>query len=380
MSLACLFGPFDANLAAGARLHFKTPRIKLRMPQKTKLQILGEVVTDYSSARHEAQILPKNHQRFSWHANFKRLSPASWANPANIPYVAATGLVDAYSQLPRRPDLAFNSLWAATNSSYNDLYLSSNLSHGAALTDSKSIDFSLQRISQQLHRNIPISGTESGFTESISIFDLIKEYVRIAPDKNFNFVAQYVLKGIAVEHHNAQQATQATKIREILISSAYLTFKKKFPSIHRKIKNSTGLKFSALCSISESRCRTDVDFGIQKTAGEQARKLVHATGKMFRQEAIAANVSTSSTQGSFDDKKHWLSFLVLPLLYATRNTAAHGNAASRLNSIFANGESISSSTWTFLFCYLYFTLILLCQSNVALSDLEPLYENTKLSM
>ena len=350
------------------------------MPQKTKLQILGEIVTDYIPARHEAQMLPKSHQRFSWHANFKRLSPASWANPANIPYVAATGLIDAYSQLPRRPDLAFNSLWSATNSSYNDLYLSSHLSHGAALTDSKSIDYSLQRIAQQLHQQLSITGAANGSIQRISIFDLLKKYIQIAPDKNFNFVAQYVLRGIAVERHNAQQATPATKVREILISPAYLTFKKRFPAIHNKISNSTGLKFSALCSISESLCRTDIDFGIQQSASDQARKLVHATGKIFRQEAIAANVTTSSTQGSFDDQKHWLSFLVLTLLYATRNTAAHGNAASRLNSIFANGDSISSSTWTFLFCYLYFSLLLLCQSNIAISDLEPLFENTKLNI
>lgn len=348
------------------------------MPQKTKLQILGEIVTGYTHARHEAQMLNKNHQRFSWHDDFKRLSPASWANTANIPYVAATGLLDAYSQLPYRPDLAFNSLWSATNSSYNDLYLSSHLSHGGALSDSKSIDYSLQRISQQLQKNVPIPVALSGITQSISILDLFKEYIKIAPDKNFNFVAQYVLRGIAADFHNSQQLTPATKIREILISSAYLTFKRKFKEIHNKIANSTGIKFSALCSISESSCRTDIDFGIKPIDGEKARKLVHATGNILRQEAIAAKLKTSSTQGSFDDHKHWLSFLVIPLLYATRNTAAHGNAASRLNSIFANGESISSSTWTFLFCYLYFSLILLCQSNININDLEPLYENTKL--
>ena len=350
------------------------------MPQKTRLQILGEIVTDYTPARHEAQMLPKNHQRFLWYANFKRLRPASWANPENIPYVAATGLIDAYSQLPRRPDLAFNSLWSATNSSYNDLYLASHLSHGAALTDTKSIEYSLERISHQLHKSISISGVVSGGLSSISIRDLLTEYINIAPDKNFNFVAQYVLRGIAVESHNMRQAATTTKIREILIPSAYLTFKKRFPKIHNKISNSTGLKFSNLCTISETPCRTDVDFGIQQANSEQARRLVHATGKILRQEAIAANVTKSSTQIGFDDHKHWLSFLILPLLYATRNTAAHGNAASRLNSIFTNGNSISSSTWIFLFCYIYFSLILLCQSKITINDLEPLYENTRINI
>lgn len=185
---------------------------------------------------------------------------------------------------------------------------------------------------------------------------------------------------MAIEQHNSQQHTPATKIREILISSAYSTFKRKFPDIHKKIQNSTGSKFFALCSISETSCRTDVDFGIPAAASQQARKLVHATGTIFRQEALAANVTVGSAQGSFDDFRHWLSFLILPLLYATRNTAAHGNAASRMNSIFANADSISSSSWTFLFCYLYFSLILLCQSKISISDLGPLYENTKLKM
>lgn len=358
----------------------KTQQKKPPAPQEIKLRILGEIVTEYTRAKHEGQMLPKNHQRFLWHSSFKPLNPASWANPEKIPYVAATGLIDAYFQLPHRPDLAFNSLWSATNSLYNDLYLSSHLTHGAALTDSKSIDYSLERIAQQLHKNVPASTTASGGIDGISILNLLKEYVRIAPDKNFNFVAQTVLRGMAVEHHNAQQATPTARVREILISSSYLTFKKKFPVIHGKIWDSTGKKFAALCTIKETPCRTDVNLGVQSTATDQTRKLVHATGKILRAEAIEARIATNSAQGSFDSDRHWLSFLILPLLYATRNTAAHGNAASRINSIFANGDSISSATWTFLFCYLYFALILLCQGSIANNDLAPLYENTKLSI
>ncbi len=350
------------------------------MPQKTKLEILAEIVSNYSASKHEAQLLPKGHKRYSWHTSFKYLNPASWANPSDIPYVAATGLIDAYSQLPQRPDLAFNSLWSATNSSYNDLYLSSHLSHGARLTDSKSIEYSLQRISQQLHQQITIPHAAGNATSSITIIDLIKDYIKIAPDKNFNFVAQYVLRGIAVERHNAQQNTPASKIREILIPSAYSTFKSKFSYIYDMINNSSGAKFSALCVISESSCRTDINFGIQKSASDQVRQLVHATGKILRKEAISCSVTTNATQGSFDSLQHWLSFLIRPLLYASRNTAAHGNAASRLNSIFANAESTKSASWTFLFCYLYFSLILLCQAKVSISDLLPLYENSKLAL
>lgn len=350
------------------------------MPQKSKLETLAEIVTNYSASKHEAQLLPRGHKRYSWHTSFKYLNPASWASPSDIPYVAATALIDAYSQLPQRPDLAFNSLWSATNSSYNDLYLSSHLSHGTRLTDTKSIEHSLQKIAQQLNQHITIPHTGGNAASSITIIDLIKNYIRIAPDKNFNFVAQYVLRGIAVERHNAQQNTAAGKIREILIPSAYSTFKSNFNCIYDIINNSTGAKFSALCAISESSCRTDINFGIQTSASNQARQLVHATGKILRKEATSCTVKTNTTQGSFDSLEHWLSFLIRPLLYASRNTAAHGNAASRLNSIFANAESTKSASWTFLFCYLYFSLILLCQGKISASDLLPLYENSTIAL
>lgn len=351
------------------------------MPQKTKLQILGEIVVNYDRRKHEAQLLPDNHSRYTWYTNFRRLNPAAWTNPESIPYVAATGLIDAYSQLPKRPDLAFNSLWSATNSSYNDFYLSNHLGQGAKLSDSKSIEFSLDRIAQQLHQQIPLlSVSEAG--NSISISDLIKEYIKIAPDKNFNFVAQFVLRGIAVDNHNNPPlpAIQDKKIRDVLIPSSYTTFKKKFPAIHERIKNSTGTVYSSLCTISESTCRTDINFGIQQQSKERIRKLVHATGLILREEALGYPLSSSPQLVGFVSSEDWLAFLIFPLLYATRNTAAHGNAASRLNSIFANGDSVTSASWTFLFCYLYFSLILMCQSKITLSDLEPLYYNSRLSL
>lgn len=318
--------------------------------------------------------------RYLWYNKFKRLNPAPWKTPENIPYVAATGLIDSYSQLPLRPDLAFNSLWSATNSLYNDLYLANHTTPGAALTDSKSIQYSLSEIAKHLGDRIPIQAPDIHSTNFISIEDLLKKYIQMAPDKNFHFVAQYVLRGIAVEFHNKRQTSSSTKIRSILIPSSYLSFKKRFPVIHNTIANSTGLKFSALCSVAESKCKTDIDYGINKSHGEKTRKLVHATSIILRQEALSAQIGIAPTTGSFDNKEHWLSFLILPLLYATRNSAAHGNAASRLNSVFANSESIQSSSWTFLFGYAYMSLVLLCQGSILSNDLTPLWENSNLSI
>lgn len=339
-----------------------------------KLSELKNLVINYSTQKHKTLLLPLDHDRHTWHKDFKYINPASWSNPQQIPYVAATALVDAYSQLPSRPDLAFNSLWSASNNSYNDLFLSNHSSPGSSISDSKSIEYSVQRISQQLHQHIPLNNGQL----SLSIIDTIKEYIKQAPDKNLNFVASYILKGISVESHNADPNNSQNKVREILIPSSYKTLKKKFPTLHNKIATSTGKKYSAICAISETTCKTDIDFGIPKIKGPDARKLVHATGKIIRQEVLQFNSASASTGSVFDDEKHWLSFLILSFLYATRNTAAHGNAATRLNSIFSNGESVTSSSWTFLFGYCYLSLILLCQKKIFAPDLPPIYYNSQI--
>lgn len=343
----------------------------------SKLATLKEIVTNYTSQKHKSFFLPPDHNRYLWHSSFAHINPVSWSNAQKIPYVAATGLVDAYSLLPNRPDLAFNSLWSASNSLYNDLYVSNHLNSGSAMSDSKSIDFSIQRISQLIHQKIPtIKHTQS--YHFISIFETIKEYIRQAPDKNFNFIASYILKGIAVESHNKNNPSNT--VREILIPSSYKTLKKKFPTLYSKILTSTGAKYFALCTISETACNTDIDFGVPSSKGLEARNLVHATGKIIRQEVLQFNPAPTHANCIFDNEKHWLSFLILSLLYATRNNAAHGNAATRLNSIFANGDSITSTSWTFLFGYCYFSLILLSSGKLAVTDLTPIYQNSQIPL
>lgn len=345
-------------------------KVALQPIVNPRLKILKNLVTNYVLRTHKAQFLPAGHDRYSWHKKFQYLQPAAWTNVQNMPYVTATNLVDAYSHLPSRPDLAFNALWSAINTSYNDLFLSSHLTHGAVLTDSKSIEYSVLRISQKLQHQIAIGAS------SVTIDELIRAYLDQAPDRNFNFVASFVLKGIAVELHNAAQTQQATKVREVLVPPAYFSFKKNFPALYSQIKNSSGAKYALLCTIVEATSRTDVEFGIKKSSEHKARALVHVTGKLLRQAVLSYNGTPSS--GTFDNEKHWLSFLILTLLYATRNTAAHGNSAVRLNSIFSSADSVTASSWTFLFGYCYLSLILLCQGNVALTDLPPIYENSKI--
>ncbi|HCQ2389411.1 TPA: hypothetical protein OHN42_004796, partial [Escherichia coli] len=73
-----------------------------------------------------------------------------------------------------------------------------------------------------------------------------------------------------------------------------------------------------------------------------------------------------------------LEFLIFNLLYASRNNNIHGNVASRINSIFANKDTITAATWNFLFGYFYLSLLLLCLNSINVDDLDVHLFNVEL--
>ncbi|QIB07981.1 hypothetical protein GZ982_25715 [Pseudomonas fluorescens] len=74
-----------------------------------------------------------------------------------------------------------------------------------------------------------------------------------------------------------------------------------------------------------------------------------------------------------------LEFLVFGILYAARNNNAHGNVASRVNSIFSDNRSIVAATWIFLFGYFYLSLILVSLRAIDMDDLHIHALNVSLS-
>ena len=168
------------------------------------------------------------------------------------------------------------------------------------------------------------------------------------------------------------------EIRKILIPSTYNTFKSRFSNIHGKIEQSTGLKYFKLCNVKETTDKTDINYGISPNDSKAARALIHATGEEIKKAVTSFPATTSSFGPVFGSDKEWLTFLIFAFLYASRNTAVHGNAASRLNSLFANAETLTASTWNFLFGYLYLSLIMYCQGKIDLDDLAPHSANSRL--
>ncbi|MCK8665150.1 hypothetical protein M1M11_09675 [Pseudomonas azerbaijanoccidens] len=340
-----------------------------------QLTQLYELVTNYSLSKHLEKQLNVDHNSFKWFEKFKLLDSKTWKTaPEKIPYIAATTLIDSYSCLPKRPDMAFTYLWTAVNSCYNDLFLKTNTT-SAKLTDTGSISNSINIISTHLQTKIP--NTQSAASQTID--ETIVDFAKRIPDKTLHFVATYLLKGIAIESHNKTcSSNSAQKIRDIHISSTYSSFKKRFGAIHNYVEWMFGQKYSAICSISEASGKTDVDFGISTKDKIKSRDIIHALGKELQKIIIERpnlsqyndkGIKTSDAQ-SIGTEAQRLELLVFGILYASRNNNAHGNVASRINSIYANAESIKSATWVYLFSYFYLSLLLYCLNSILIDDLE----------
>jgi len=359
------------------------------MKQTTKTQrlvALHTLVTAYTREAHEKNLLPSDHAALAWFTRFNYLNPVSWAlDPHKIPYIAATALIDSYSCLPRRPDMAFTYLWTATNSCYNDLYMKSS-GNAESLGDSKAIEKSLAEINKFMQANIALPPDASLTAASSTPADITLDFIGRLPDKTLHFVASYILKGMAIEIHNELAKTKAAnEIRKIHISSSYKTFRNKFPVMFNHFYWTFGQAYSALCTLSETPDKTDVSYGI--TDSEKSRKITHALGKEIKKILVRIPVidqfddlgKPKMQAPSLSGESQRLEFLVFGILYAARNNNAHGNVASRVNSIFSDDRSIVAATWIFLFGYFYLSLILVSLRAIDIDDLHIHALNVSLS-
>ncbi|MCH5652215.1 hypothetical protein [Pseudomonas syringae] len=352
--------------------------------QDQRLADLYKLVTNYTSEEHDKILPSPENETLRWFKNFRFLDPASWAaTPQKIPYIAATTLIDSYSCLPRRPDMAFTYLWTAINNSYNDLFLKHN-SSSKRLGDTKAIEKSLELISGILTSKIESKATALKECDSKTINDIVVEFAKRLPNKNLNFLGSYILKGMAIKKYNGNQ--NPPPIREIHISSSYQTFASRFPVVHNYLYWSFGGNYSKICSINELPDKASVDFGISEENANTSREITRAMRKEL-QRILVDNPALDQFDKSgdslpqavaFESEIQRLEFLVFGLLYASRNNNVHGNVASRVNSIFSNADTIVAATWNFLFGYFYLSLLLLCLKNIEVGDLDIHLSNVEL--
>lgn len=286
--------------------------------------------------------------------NLEYIYEPNWdIDPESAPYEIVTQLMDCYYCLPERPDLAALFCWQAINNSYNQYLLADPSTQ--RLQDTKGITELISHINSNISKYLPY---------------LMPYYMNIT-DKTYRYVASYILKGYAIEKSG---------FFEKYLSSSYVTFKKKFPTIFQVIANSYGFAYHSITSAT----LTGNKVFLNVCDMPKCRSIIHSFSIKLRE--LIENGTTKIDEKNpvptqrtinFSDKDK-ITFVLFSILYASRCNNFHGNVASRLNSIYANQESFTMYTNIFLLEYITLAISLNEQNILSDSSLLKLKANERL--
>ena len=296
--------------------------------------------------------------------NIKPLTSVNWTSDS-LPYIATSYLLDSYSCLPERPDMAFTYLWKSINNCYKTLATNKILnsdSQNTRLTDSLGIDYLVTEINDK--KNDLISPNHS-------VISLINEYVKIIPIKPFKFLSNQILKGYILEEKG---------IPNLLIGSTYSSFKKSHPHIFEKIINTYGQSYKGISN--PTIINGVVDLGISNTQksksipGSLAKKLK----ELFENRTTTIQDSSESITYTLNlaNDKEMISLLLKTLLYSIRNNSVHGNLVSRLNSNYVNNDTLKTAIHIYFIGHFFLSLAFYANNDFELTDLKTNEENLNL--
>lgn len=318
----------------------------------------NDLLRNYTKEKH-TQALYSNFQRIEF--NIIPISSQRWEDGNNLPYIATSYLLDSYSCLPYRPDMAFTFLWKSINNCYSRIgkriILNSN-AQNTRLTDKQGIDYLVDEIHKK--RNDVISTNHT-------LINLINEYVKILPIKPFKFLANQILKGYVLEKAN---------IANLLIGSTYSSFKRSYPLLYNKITESYGEAYRSICTPKIKN--NEVDLGISddyksiKISDSLASKLKDLF--IYKTTTIQNSDHSISYTLSISDNQ-LIALLVNPFLYSIRNNSVHGNSVSRLNSKYVNVDSLKTAINIYFLGHLFLSFGFYVNNEIDLSDLKINEEN-----
>ena len=314
----------------------------------------NDLLRNYTQKNH-IDILYSNINRIDF--DIKPLSSTSWENGTSLPYVATSYLLDSYSCLPDRPDMAFTFLWKSINNCYKKIgtqIILNSSNTNTRLSDSLGIDYLIDEINKK--KNDAIS-------TNYSLISLINEYVKVLPIKPFKFLANQILKGYIMEDAG---------IPNLLIGSTYSSFKKTYSDLYQKIISTYGQAYKAICT--PSIINNEVELGItdlhkSKTIPESlANKLKDLLDN--RTTTITSSGGSNPITLSISDDKQLIALLIKTFLYSIRNNSVHGNLVSRLNSDYVNNDSLKTAINIYFLGHLFLSLAFYVNNEIGLSDLK----------
>ena len=326
------------------------------------LQILNNYSKDSHLKELYSEITPINFKIEPLYSS--NWSDKTWLLTNDIPYVALTNLMDSYYCLPERPDMAFTHIWKSINNSYLKLGKRKRIATGdvGKLNDSHGIEYLVNAIASVMGNNIE---------PTITIGDLIHNYIDIIPIKTLKFVSNFVLKGYAIKK---------VGLNPILNSSSHNSFASKHATIYNAIVNTYGQSYANITSPSVSDVKADLNIvNKQKSKSIPESLSVKLQELMRTGNTIITNSSSTTTYTlSFANHEEFIDVIIRVILYSIRNNSIHGNLVSRLNSEFVNQDSLKNSIYIFFLAHFILSLSLYVNGDVNLQELEVNIRNLNL--
>lgn len=328
-----------------------------------------KLLNNYSK-EHHLKYLYSNFEKIDFKIN--PIKNSNWNNAIchqqnQIPYVALTHLIDSYYCLPERPDMAFTYIWKAINNSYvklgknqkipiliqNDANSITSTKQMKELSDSEGI--SLLKESIYAKRNNVIKN-------AITLDSLLKDYISLIPLKTLNFFSNIILKGFVRD---------APNFPTLANNSTYYTIKKNYPNLHNAITTTYGASYRRI----SNPIMSGINVNLQITDNVKSRKIIHSLSMKLKElltnqlVVLSNSNSTNHITVRLTDKE-LIDFMLKIVLYTIRNNSVHGNLAERLNSDYANKDSLKASIYVYFIAHYFFSLSLYVNNEISLTDLD----------
>ncbi|MDA2251855.1 hypothetical protein PDM88_21180 [Bacillus cereus] len=346
-----------------------------------------ELVKNYTKEQHLEVLYKGEIKDFLILKNLKYAYDGKW-NDKDYPYVPVTHLLDSYYCLPERPDMAFTFLWKAINSIYNKNYLIVAGKGGSiggvridgGEGDSKKLYLMIESVTNRLNDTVVYKGN------TFSLMNLIDLYVEKMPIKTLRFVANYVLKGLAIDNKLNYGGLHG-RLMKTHLSSQYSTFKSTFQDLLSIIGDTYGKSYLDISFLKSNIHNSQID--VDTFDQDKSRRLAHSLATKFKELLVKKEATFKDIKDIKEEEKDkytfklnddgmYLKFVYNCILYAMRNTSFHGNVASRFNSKTFDKEAIESSTYVYLLGHLFFTLCLYVNGELSAQELAINIENLNL--
>ncbi len=317
------------------------------------------LLKNYSVEVHAKSILGIDRGRLLNQDEMVYLKVESWSSD-NISPQLVTHLLDSYFNLKQRPDIAFSSLWTATNIVFRQYYLRSLSAsdHGETkqeINDNESIRKILNDMFVKLHNS--------------SVIGDLSAFIDLIPEKLIRFFVTQYLKSFVFFKNTENYYNCA---------GFYKNFVSHSTDLHNALSSTYGMAYMNN-SIVSYNLKTKL-FELSTHDPEKSQKIIRSCTEKIKTliTAGAANFTAPDkvTQYSVQlDNEKKIRFVFRYIIYASRNHLVHGKTTSRLNSPNFNLDYYASSLYLYFLTYFYFSLFLIVSGDADEDSFKRITQN-----